>query len=205
MLPWKKNVKMNSIFVEQNGKLVEQRSRFLSFVFPCKCLDEQTFLIKKMNSDYPTATHICWASVIDSGKIEYFFSDNGEPSGTAGVPILNSLKEHQLVNVIAFVVRYFGGVKLGTTGLAKAYKEATDLCLNNVVEVVKKRCFAGVSSYENFDRVKKIAMKNNDIIEDVKYCEDIEFLIYINEDEEKLYSFLNNFVDKHLFKYVEKK
>ncbi len=195
---------MNSIFSPQVGKLVEQRSKFLSFIFPCNNLVEQSNLIKKMRSEYPSATHICYASIIDSGKIECFFSDDGEPSGTAGVPMLNALKEKNLVNVVAFVVRYFGGIKLGTSGLARAYKEATELSLKNIVEVTKKKHFFMTCSYENFDRLKKIATKNGDLIEDEKFSSDVNFSIFVDENDINLYTLAEKIVDMHEYKYVGK-
>lgn len=156
-----------------------------------------------MRNEYPSATHICYASIIDSGTIEYFFSDDGEPSGTAGVPILNALKEKNLVNVVSFVVRYFGGIKLGTSGLAKAYKEATELSLDNIVEVTKKKHFAMECSYENFDRIKKIAIKNGDLIEDETFSSNVSFSIYVDENDITLYTLANKIVDLHEYKYVE--
>ena len=196
---------MNSIFLQQKGKLVEQRSKFYSFVFPCDNLNKQANLIKKMHSEYPSATHICYASAIDCGEIKYFSSDDGEPCGTAGVPILNALKEKQLVNNIVFVVRYFGGIKLGTSGLNKAYKESAELCLYDCIPVVKKKHFSMVCSYDNFDKIKKIALKNGDVIEDETFDKDVKFSIYVCEDEKKLYSLANEIEDMNEYKYVGKK
>lgn len=181
--------------------MTEQRSRFLSFAFPCESVEKQSNLLKKMRAEYPSATHICYASAIDCGDIRYLSSDDGEPSGTAGVPILNVLKEKQLVNVIVFVVRYFGGIKLGTSGLFKAYKECAELSLENVVPVMKKKLFKMRCSYENFDKIKKIAGKDN--IDDVKFSENVTFLIYLKEDDDKLFlDVADEMEDLCQFKYV---
>ncbi len=194
---------MNSILSPQKGKMTEQRSKFLSFVFPCKSVEEQTAFGKKMRSEYPSATHICYASAIDIGNIQYFSSDDGEPSGTAGVPILNAIKEKQLVNVIVFVVRYFGGIKLGTSGLIKAYKESAELCLKEIVFVEKKRLFKMSCAYENFDKVKKLASKNGNKIENETFLDDVTFCIYLRENEEELYlNVVDSLDDLHKFCYV---
>lgn len=194
---------MNSILSPQKGKMTEQRSKFLSFVFPCKSVEEQTAFVKKMRSEYPSATHICYASAIDIGDIQYFSSDDGEPSKTAGVPILNAIKEKQLVNVIVFVVRYFGGIKLGTSGLIKAYKESAELCLKKIVSVEKKRLFKMSCAYENFDKVKKLAFKNGNKIENEIFLDDVTFCIYLRENEEKLYlNVVDSLDDLHKFCYV---
>lgn len=194
---------MNSILSPQKGKMTEQRSKFLSFVFPCKSVEEQTALVKKMRSEYPSATHICYASAIDLGNIQYYSSDDGEPSGTAGVPILNAIKENQLVNVIVFVVRYFGGIKLGTSGLIKAYKESAELCLKEIISVEKKRLFKMSCAYENFDKVKKLAFKNGNKIENETFLDDVTFCIYLRENEEELYlNVVDSLDDLHKFCYV---
>ena len=101
----------------------EKRSEFIGFVKPIQNVDDINQYLRKLKSKYPSARHICWAYriSIDEDIIENS-TDAGEPSGSAGLPILNVLKHHNIVNSSIFVVRFFGGVKLGKPGLISAYK-----------------------------------------------------------------------------------
>ncbi len=111
-----------------------QRSRFIGFLIPVNESRSVQIQLNRLRNIHPEASHICWAYRIASGKdiIEYS-SDAGEPSGTAGIQLLNKLKKFDLVNSMIGVVRYFGGTKLGKPGLAKAYSEVA----RSVVEKAK--------------------------------------------------------------------
>ena len=103
--------------------MVEKKSKFHTILFPCESVDrfeEELALTKKA---YPGATHYCYAYRIKDHIVLERYSDDGEPSGTAGVPMLNVLKGQELLQCGVIVVRYFGGTKLGTGGLAGAYSE----------------------------------------------------------------------------------
>lgn len=94
-------------------------------------MEEADYLLNQLRSEHPSASHHCHALRVDPIKTEEFCSDDGEPGGTAGLPILNQLKSAALVNAVLVVVRYFGGVKLGKPGLIEAYGESAGLAIKS--------------------------------------------------------------------------
>lgn len=106
------------------GLFKEKMSKFLSFAVPVSSADDAKAVIKSTQNKYHDARHCCWAYMIGTDRAEYLSSDNGEPSGTAGKPILGQINSFELTNVVICVVRYFGGIKLGTSGLIAAYRQA---------------------------------------------------------------------------------
>lgn len=113
----------------------EKMSRFLAFAFPVTTADEAKATVKRVANEYHDARHACWGYILGADGHEYLSSDNGEPSGTAGRPILGAIRSAGLTNVLVVVVRYFGGIKLGTSGLIVAYKEAARLALEAAEKV----------------------------------------------------------------------
>ncbi|MDE6682893.1 MAG: IMPACT family protein, partial [Muribaculaceae bacterium] len=107
----------------------EKMSRFLSFALPVKNAEEAKALVKQYQNEYHDSRHVCWAYMIGADRKEWQLNDNGEPSGTAGKPILGQINSFNVTDVIIIVVRYFGGIKLGTSGLIAAYREAARLAL----------------------------------------------------------------------------
>jgi uncharacterized YigZ family protein len=106
-----------------------QRSRFIASLRRVNNRTEFDIALKEIASTYPKATHYCWAYRFSANPVIEHSSDAGEPAGTAGRPILGSLKKHSLLNVMAVVTRYFGGIKLGVKGLIFAYSESTLLAI----------------------------------------------------------------------------
>lgn len=106
------------------GIYKEKMSKFISFAHPVESAEEAKEIIKKYQKEYFDARHVCWAYMIGAARTEFMSNDNGEPSGTAGKPILGQINSFGLTNVVIVVVRYFGGIKLGTSGLIVAYREA---------------------------------------------------------------------------------
>ncbi len=109
----------------------EKMSRFLSFALPVTSAAEAKEYIALFTNEYHDARHVCWAYMIGSDRKEFLSSDNGEPSGTAGKPILGQINSFGLTNLVVIVVRYFGGIKLGTSGLIAAYRESARLALES--------------------------------------------------------------------------
>ncbi len=112
------------------GIYKEKMSKFLAFACPVATADEARAVVKQYQNKYHDARHVCWAYMLGTARDEYLSSDNGEPSGTAGKPILGQINSFGLTNLIIVVVRYFGGIKLGTSGLIGAYREAARLALD---------------------------------------------------------------------------
>lgn len=107
----------------------EKMSKFMAFAFPAESAAQARELISSVANKYHDARHVCWAYMIGARGEEYQSNDNGEPSGTAGKPILGQIRSAGMTNVAIAVVRYFGGIKLGTSGLIVAYREAAKLAL----------------------------------------------------------------------------
>ncbi len=109
----------------------EKMSRFLSFAIPVSDAEEAKGEVKRFQNRFHDARHVCWAYMIGADRLTFLSSDNGEPSGTAGKPILGQINSLGLTNVVVIVVRYFGGIKLGTSGLIVAYREAARMALDD--------------------------------------------------------------------------
>ncbi len=106
------------------GIYKEKMSKFLAFAIPVTSAEEAKAQVAVYQKKYYDARHVCWAYMIGTARNEFMSNDNGEPSGTAGKPILGQINSFNLTNVVIIVVRYFGGIKLGTSGLIVAYREA---------------------------------------------------------------------------------
>ncbi len=119
------------------GYVNEKKSKFLSFIFPVKSAEEVKELVDAYRKKYYDARHVCWAYMLGWEREEYRVNDDGEPSGTAGKPILGQINSAELTDVLILVVRYFGGTLLGTGGLIKAYKEAAAEAITNAAVVEK--------------------------------------------------------------------
>lgn len=102
----------------------EKMSKFLAFAHPVESADRAKAVVAEYGRRYHDARHVCWAYMIGAARTEFLSSDNGEPSGTAGKPILGQINSFGLTDVVIVVVRYFGGIKLGTSGLIAAYRQA---------------------------------------------------------------------------------
>lgn len=122
---------------ESEGTYSELRSKFLAFAHPITTVEEAMALVERYQKEYYDARHVCWAYMLGAERTTFRSNDNGEPSGTAGKPILGQINSLELTDVIVLVVRYFGGVKLGTSGLIVAYRTAAAEALSNA-EIVDR-------------------------------------------------------------------
>lgn len=120
----------NTVSRLSQGIYKEQKSEFLSFIFPCSRKEEAEKILNEHKKKFNNARHICWALSLYENTF-YDFSDNGEPGGTAGSCILNLIKSYSLFNIFIVVIRYFGGVKLGVKNLTNAYRQAVIDALEN--------------------------------------------------------------------------
>lgn len=106
------------------GIYAEKRSKFIAIALPVRTVDEVKACLEKYQKEYYDARHVCYAYMLGPERKDFRANDNGEPSGTAGKPILGQINSHELTDILIIVVRYFGGIKLGTSGLIVAYKAA---------------------------------------------------------------------------------
>lgn len=127
-----------TISKEGKGLVREKMSRFLSFAIHVDNVEQTKVIIKEYQNKFHDARHVCWAYMLGPKRDLWQLSDNGEPSGTAGKPILGQINSRGLTDVLVIVVRYFGGIKLGTSGLIQAYKDAASEALDDA-EIIE--CF----------------------------------------------------------------
>lgn len=141
------------------GRHTVKMSRFLSFAVPVRTADEAKTALKDLHARYRDCRHICWAYSLGPRGEEWQLNDNGEPSGTAGRPILGQIHSFGLTDVIVMVARYFGGIKLGTPGLIAAYKESARLALESAGrrEMHEMVSLSVEFPYAGADKVMKVA------------------------------------------------
>lgn len=118
------------------GIYKEKMSKFLAFAIPVSSVEDVKKQLEKYQKEYYDARHVCWAYMLGSQRTDFRSNDNGEPSGTAGKPILGQIFSAGLTDILIVVVRYFGGIKLGTSGLIVAYREAASeaIAANEIIE-----------------------------------------------------------------------
>ena len=126
-----------TINAESKGTYSELRSKFLAFAHPVRTVDEAMSFVEYYQRKYYDARHCCWAYMLGAERETFRSNDNGEPSGTAGKPILGQINSNELTDIIILVIRYLGGVKLGTSGLIGAYKTAAADAIQNA-EIVTR-------------------------------------------------------------------
>ena len=195
-------------------EIVVKKSKFIANFIKVTSKEQAEEEIKKIKKKYFDARHNCVSyRVLEDEKIVERFSDDGEPSGTAGGPMLNILQKNNLVNVLIVVTRYFGGILLGTGGLVRAYSDSLQTAIeeSELLELtIGTECEVKLE-YNYFEKFKYYC-KNNDIqIKDTTYTEEIVCKIEMEEDKkEKLlkdYALKNmNFLDFKVLskKYIEK-
>lgn len=142
----------------------EKMSRFLSFAIPVSSAEEARQKVKNFQNRFHDARHVCWAYMLGPDRLEWQLNDNGEPSGTAGKPILGQINSFGVTDVLVIVVRYFGGIKLGTSGLIAAYREAARLALEEAgkKEMRKMSIIKLTFPYIGADGVMRL-MKGSDV------------------------------------------
>ena len=123
---------MKSIKEKSISELEIQKSKFITVLYPIHNIEEIKEALLEAKKEFPNATHYCYAYILDQNEK---CSDDGEPSKTAGMPMLNVLKMQDYQHILAIVVRYFGGIKLGAGGLVRAYTKAVTTALENIIPV----------------------------------------------------------------------
>lgn len=135
--------------------LKEKGSKFIGFAFPVDDEAELKKSLEKIREEHPKATHHCYAYRLGIKGENYRANDDGEPSGSAGLPIYNQLLAHEITNVLVIVVRYYGGTKLGVSGLVKTYKESAKITLEEA-EIVKKELESEIEISFGFSQQNQI-------------------------------------------------
>ncbi len=188
-----------------------RRSRFIGEVIRVKSEEEMFSALSSLRKKYQGATHICYASIFDTLGNQARFSDDGEPSGTAGQPILEALKGSGLKQTLVAVVRYFGGVKLGAGGLVRAYSSTASQALKNAPKIEAKYCdtYALKLDFTLNKRAPSYFEKKGISVVSVSYSMEVEYILAVPNGME-IYNTLCEFVggEPNLLKlgtqYIEK-
>ena len=183
--------------IKENAEaiVVEKKSKFIADTFYIESEEEAEEILTKIKKKYYDARHHCFAYRIRKGEgIMEKQSDDGEPQGTAGSPMLNILEKTNLVNVLVVVTRYFGGTLLGTGGLVKAYTESTQKALEISKKAEKEEGYVieTVLGYDNIGKFEHFCTKNNIRISQKEYLDKIKILIEVSKEK------YNKYVEKSL-------
>jgi uncharacterized YigZ family protein len=177
------------------GLYKEKGSKFLAFAFPVSTKEQVKPIVDDLRKKHHDARHVCFAYIINPQSPETRANDDGEPSGTAGRPMLGALQSKGVVNVLMVVVRYFGGTKLGTSGLINAYKTASLDALENG-EIIERNLEAILSirfSYFVMNDVMKVMKEENPTVLSQSFDNECAMQLQVRlNDYEKLKSRLEN-------------
>ena len=158
---------------KSEGIYTEKRSKFLAFAHPVETIDEIKDLLTDYKKKYYDARHVCYAYMLGPERADFRANDDGEPSSTAGKPILGQINSRELTNILVVVIRYFGGVKLGTSGLIVAYREAAAEALSaaTVIEKTIEETVTFTFPYVMMNSVMRVVKELNPRIVEQKYDE----------------------------------
>lgn len=158
---------------KSEGIYTEKRSKFLAFAHPVETIDEIKDLLTDYKKKYYDARHVCYAYMLGPERTDFRSNDDGEPSSTAGKPILGQINSRELTNILVVVIRYFGGVKLGTSGLIVAYREAAAEALSAaaVIEKTIEETVTFTFPYVMMNSVMRVVKELNPRIVEQKYDE----------------------------------
>lgn len=170
---------MKSIKNNTEKEIIINKSKFITLIIKAKSIEDINSNLENIKKNYKDATHYCYAYIIDNIKKA---SDDGEPGGTAGLPILNVLENNDLNYVLCVVIRYFGGIKLGAGGLVRAYTKSVTSCLKEaIIEDIKEGYKIELIFTYDYLKVIDILLKEEIIINKV-FDENIIYEVIINKD-----------------------
>lgn len=168
---------------EAHSEFTEKRSRFIGYCKPVKTEQEAVEFINSKRSEHWNATHNVYAYSLRDGNIKRY-SDDGEPSGTAGMPVLDVITKNEIYDVCIVVTRYFGGVLLGTGGLVRAYSQGAKVALEAGNVVMMQSCLICQArcSYNQYGKVSSLIMEIGAVIDDTVYEADVLIKFHIKPE-----------------------
>ena len=181
----------NTVTIE----IEEKRSKFIANIYNVENVENAENIIKQIKKKYYDARHNCYAYIINDKQMIKKSSDDGEPSGTAGSPILNVIEKNELCNILIVVTRYFGGILLGTGGLVRAYTEAATNVIKNSIIVEEEEGYEIeiTISYQDMSKLKYYCNRNNINMIKTEYGENIKCIIEVTSEEKE------NILDNYKF------
>lgn len=185
---------MYTVLKDYTHELIEKKSRFIGYIFKINSEDEAIEHIQQLKKEHHKARHHCYAYTLNKTIVRS--SDDGEPSGTAGVPILETIQKLKLDNVLVVVVRYFGGIKLGAGGLIRVYSNTTSQTIKEagIAEVCQKTIAILSVDYALNDKFNYLLTTNNINIQNIDYDTQVHFHLIIDD-----YNQLVDLLDQQYF------
>lgn len=175
-----------TVFKESEVTEIVKKSRFIAYVKPIETVDEANEFIEKIKKKHYNANHNVPVYVLGDKFQVQKFSDDGEPSGTAGLPILEMLKNEGITNLVIVITRFFGGVKLGTGGLVRAYSHVAKSAIQEavIIEKIEYQNISVVINYTIHGKIQNFLSNNeNYVLNNTQYSDEVELDMYIKTDE----------------------
>ncbi len=167
------------------ARLEIKKSEFIAYAYPVNTREQAMFHVEQLKVNYPDARHWCWAYIIGdpNNTTSAGFDDDGEPSGTAGRPILNVLQHKSIGNIIIIVVRYFGGIKLGAGGLTRAYAGSAQAAVDQMIlqPYVAMIQVQIIADFANESQCRYVIESLNGTIDDVAYSKEVLLTVTLAE------------------------
>ena len=181
----------NTIEKQETSELIEKKSKFIANIFHINNIQEAEEKIEQIRKKYHDARHNCYAyRVLENESIIDRSSDDGEPSGTAGAPMLNILKKEKLCNILVIVTRYFGGILLGTGGLVRAYSQSTQDVIEKSNVILKQEGYVAIIEleYKELEKLKYFCKKKGIKIIDITYLENVSVKLEYKKEEKEIFA-----------------
>lgn len=172
-----------TVLENASDEFVEKRSRFIGYCKPVKTEQEAIDFINEKRSEHWNATHNVYAYSLREGNIKRY-SDDGEPSGTAGMPVLDVIVKNEIFDVVVVVTRYFGGVLLGTGGLVRAYSHGSKIAVEAAKPVIMQNCLVCEArcAYNQYGKVSSLIIGVGAAVDDTVYENDVLVKFHIKPD-----------------------
>lgn len=172
-----------TVLENASDEFVEKRSRFIGYCKPVKTEQEAIDFINEKRSEHWNATHNVYAYSLREGNIKRY-SDDGEPSGTAGMPVLDVIVKNEIFDVVVVVTRYFGGVLLGTGGLVRAYSHGSKIAVEAAKPVIMQNCLVCEArcAYNQYGKVSSLIIGVGVAVDDTVYESDVLVKFHIKPD-----------------------
>lgn len=167
------------------GYYTEKRSRFISYAIPVRSVEEVKEQLEKYRKQYYDARHLCWAYILGPNRLTFRANDDGEPSSTAGKPILGQINSNELTDILVVVARYFGGIELGTSGLIVAYRTAAAeaIAAAEIEERTVDEDITVAFEYPFLNGIMRIVKEDSPLIIAQKFEMDCEMTLRIRKSE----------------------
>lgn len=167
------------------GYYTEKRSKFISYAIPVRTIDEVKAEVARLRKEYYDARHVCWAYMLGADRKTFRANDDGEPSSTAGKPILGQINSNELTDILVVVIRYFGGIELGTSGLIVAYRTAAfeAIASATIEERTVDEDITVVFEYPYLNSIMRIVKEDSPAIIAQKFDMDCEMTLRIRKSE----------------------